>query len=78
MPPRSRMLALVGPWPRTAATCGSFTKASRIGTGSFALNRRSRSPTVSARRRRLPQTSDRITPSWLRIQSNIGATICLA
>ena len=38
----------------------------------------SRSPIVSARRRRLPQTSARITSGWARTASKIGATRRLA
>ncbi len=61
-PLASRTLALVGPCASTAATSGSLTNRSSTGAGSAALKRMSRSPIVSARRRRLPQTSARITP----------------
>ena len=67
-------LALVGPCARTLATWGSSTNSSRTGAGSSALKRMSRSPIVSARRRRLPQTSARLTWGWPRISSRTGAT----
>ena len=72
--PGRRMLALVVPWARTFATWGIPTKSLRTGAGSSALKRMSRSPIVSARRRKLPQTSARITRACSRTASMMGVT----